>query len=244
MDQLKALTYFNASFRYIDGPNYFEVQLDIDSNDVVTNIGAKSNTINWNESFKNLKESTINNSIHNLNFLELDRLNIVAFTTIMAIEEYTGKINQNSKDYGINTDKLICRCQGVDSTQLSKAIDIHQADVSKIIAQLKVSLVCGGCRPVVDKVIAASSWKKDFFADIENSRWQEMIDVAISRAKQLKNSMIPCELEYSIIKYQNNKVKLRVKGDRQGKNRFELTELVQLFLREKVHPEISVSIVL
>lgn len=238
-----ALSYSNATFEYHQGDDFFEIQLDINAHDVVSKLGAKSSTQLWNDDFINLQDQIVGKSIHEIELNNTDKLNIPSLTYLMAVEDFKGQLHQNLKDYGKNTNQIICRCQGIDLAQLNKAVDKHQADLKKVTQDLKISLICGGCKKAYEQLVAASSWKKDFFADIANTRWIEMIDVAISRAKQIESPLIPKQLNYSIIKYENNKVKLRIDGDRNGKNRFELTQVMQNFLRQKVHPQIIVSVV-
>lgn len=243
MNELYELSYFNAQFSYLDGVNSFTIQLDISSKDIINDLGIVDKDFIWTQDFLRLKEQVLGKSINDLVIDDCDKFNAISMTLLMAIEDYTGHLHQNIKDYGKNTDELICRCQAVDLKELKTSIDKHSADAKKVIQELKVSLVCGGCRSAFDKIISMSDWKKNYFADIENSRWCEMIYSAFQRAKELNNPIIPLDLDYSIIKYQNNQVKLRVNGDRKGKNRFELTSEVEDFLKQKIHPEIKVSLV-
>lgn len=244
MSENVKLSFYNASFKYESTSYFLELQLDIDAKDNISKIGASSNNSDWLEQIKQLKKDVIGQNIIDLNLNDFNRLNIPSFSLIMAIQDYTGQLHQTFSSYGNNADQVICRCQGIDVNKLEKSIENNQADKNKIIKELKISLVCGGCREEFNTFLANSNWRVEYFAEIPNLKWQEMIEAAFLRAKQTQSQLIPTSLEYKILKYQNNQVKLRVEGNREGQNRFELTEIVQNFLREKIHPEIKVSLVL
>lgn len=243
----KELSFYNASFTYESHDGLLQVQLDINSEDKILNVGF-NNTIeqsvkNICQQLEELENKIIGKYIHDLSFLNLGLLSIPALTVWLAIQDYTNGLNQTFEAYGANPDQLICRCKGIDKATLQASIDRHEADKKKVVNELQISQICGGCKSQFENILAQSTWRQDYFADIPNSRWIENIQVALSRSSLGQSKPLPL-MSYEVIRYQSNKVKLRATGDRNGLNRFELTQILQEFLQEKIHPQISVSVVL
>lgn len=236
------LSFFNAQFLYQGDNEQLHVQLDISSEDKILGFGFKTSNDKFLPELIKFKNNFTGKRIDEISFDNLGTLSIPALTFWMAIQDYDQSLHQKFESYGGNPDQLVCRCMRVDKEMLQKSIDTFEADKKKITESLMVSQICGGCRPLVEKLLAESSWRKDYFADIPNHRWVDNIHAALSRS-HLGTKNLP-DMTCEVIRYQSNKVKLRVGGDRGGLNRFELTEKIQVFLRDRIHPEITVSVVL
>ena len=237
------LSFYNAQFSYYNHNDYLKVQLDVNSEDKILAVGYKTSNKEFSKEIGQLISQIVGKRIEDISFGQLGLFSIPAFTVWMAIQDYVEGLHQNFNSYGGNPEELICRCKKIDKSTLQASIDKNQADKKKIIEQLQVSQICGGCKDQFESLLAQSSWRQSYFADVPNSRWIDNIHAALSRAALDDQQPLP-SMSYEVIRYQNNNVKLRASGDRNGLNRFELTEKLQNFLQEKIHPEIKVSVVL
>jgi bacterioferritin-associated ferredoxin len=233
------LPFFNASFTYQQGEDFFQVQLDIDNHDRIADVGYKTLNPQYALSMEKLIPDLMEKNITDIQANNPGLFNIPAITLKLALEDFTGEINQTFSDMGKQPSQIICRCKAIDKPALVQCIDKHEAKREEVIKECHVSQICGRCQPQFEQALEESPWRQHFFADKPNIRWIQDIERAMER---WQDESVP-KLAYSLIRYQNNRVKLRANGERDGWKRHELTEKVQHYLRERIHPEINVSLV-
>lgn len=141
-----------------------------------------------------------------------------------------------------NANEIICRCNGIDRSQLQQMVDDNYADLSEVLKKSMVGQVCGSCMPEVKATCLASSHAADLYYGKSIGYWQEQIN---SELKSLPKNL-PVEyrnLHFEWINFKKGLLKLRCSGPREQLSRTDIQVVVRHQLQGKLQAPIEVSIV-
>ena len=78
-------------------------------------------------------------------------LDVATLNVREALYHYKGEVRELAEVKGLDKDSLICRCNSIDRAGLKKLSITHAGNENEIMLNSKISLICGGCRPLFHK---------------------------------------------------------------------------------------------